>query len=162
MDSGVARHKIYDLKEYASQLEDRLGSNGAFMKGLRDKLAALVKKRGTKVKTVFAEGSNTRVLQAVKSLLEDDKIEPILLGNPKTIHSKMEALGLDDLKSVEIIKPKTHPKFKEFYTEYCKQKQRNGSSIYHAEDLMSQENYFGSMMVRKGMADSFIAGPTLS
>ncbi|EQC49515.1 malate dehydrogenase (oxaloacetate-decarboxylating) (NADP(+)) [Bacteriovorax sp. BSW11_IV] len=162
MDSGVARHKIYDLKEYASQLEDRLGTNGAFMKGLRDKVSSLVKKRGKKVRTVFAEGSNSRVLQAVKSLLEDDKIEPVLLGNPKSIHNKMEALGLEELKSVEIIKPSKHPKFTEFYTEYCKEKQRNGVSIYHAEDLMSQENYFGSMMVRKGLADSLIAGPTLS
>ena len=35
-------------------------------------------------------------------------------------------------------------------------------SLYHAEDAMAQENYFGSMMVKKELADSFLAGPTLS
>lgn len=162
MESGVAKHKIYDLKEYAAQLEDRLGSSAAFMKSIRDRLSSHVQKRGKKVKTVFAEGANTRVLQAVKSILEDDKIEPILLGDPEIINRKMDELGLESLKSIEIIKPKTHPKFREFYSEYSKQKQREGVSIYHAEDMMMQENYFGSMMVKEGLADSFLAGPTLS
>ena len=162
MEPGVARIQINDLAEYAAHLEGRLHSSGAFMKLTRDRLSSHIKKTGKKVRMVFAEGSNTRILQAAKTLLDDGKIQPILLGNRTTINRKIDELGLAGLEEVEIISPRKAPNFEEFYSEYTKEKQRSGVSIYHAEDLMTQENYYGSMMVRKGLADTFIAGPTLN
>jgi malate dehydrogenase (oxaloacetate-decarboxylating)(NADP+) len=75
----------------------------------------------------------------------------------------MKDLGLlSELKELEIITPSQHEKFREFYTLYSQERQRDGVSIYHAEDVMALENYFGSMMVKQGLADTFIAGPTLT
>jgi malate dehydrogenase (oxaloacetate-decarboxylating)(NADP+) len=163
MDSGVARIQITDLNEYAHNLEGRLSSSGAFMKLMRDRLRSDVKKTGKKVKMVFAEGVNTRILHAAKSLVDDGKIEPILLGNKEDICKKIKTLNLNGLEDqVEIITPKHAPQFHDFYMEYTKEKQRDGVSVYHAEDLMAQENYFGAMMVKKGLADTFISGPTLN
>jgi malate dehydrogenase (oxaloacetate-decarboxylating)(NADP+) len=162
IDSGVARINIDNLKSYAQTLEDRLGTSAVFMKTLRDRLTTHVKKQGRKVKMVFAEGMNTRILQAVKTINENDKIEPILLGNKEKIHAKMDKLGLGVLKELETIEPCNHKSFKDFYMEYSKQEQRKGVSIYHAEDLMAQENYFGSMLVRSGQADALLSGPTLN
>lgn len=163
MDSGVARIEISDLQEYAHQLEGRLSSSGAFMKLMRDRLKNRVALREKPVSMVFAEGANTRVLQATKSLYEDGRILPILLGDPEAIESKMDKIGLSDMKGkLEIIYPPKAPNFNEFYMEYTKEKQRSGVSVYHAEDRMIQENYYGSMMVKKGLADSFMAGPTLN
>ncbi|WP_417336166.1 NADP-dependent malic enzyme [Halobacteriovorax marinus] len=162
MDSGVAKHQIKDLNEYAKQLEERLGSSARFLKSLRDRLSSRVEKNKKKTRVVFAEGANTRILEAVKLLQEEGRIEPILLGNKEIILKRMDKLGLSGLKELEIIEPTKHERFKEFYREYCSMKQRNGVSIYHAEDKMAQENYFGAMMVRKGMADTMLSGPTLS
>ena len=162
MDSGVAKHHIKDLKAYAASLEDRLGTSAVFMNNLRDRLKSQIAGRGKKVRMVFAEGANTRVLQAVKSITEDDKIEPVLLGKPAIIHEKMKDLGLEQLTDVEIIEPSKHAKFKDFYMQYSKERQRSGVSIYHAEDLMAQENYFGNMLVKEGLADAVLAGPTLN
>lgn len=162
MDSGVAQDHIADLSEYANDLENRLGTSAAFMKSLRDRLATHVKTSGKKVKMVFAEGSNTRILQAVNTLLEEQRIEPILLGSAEQIHAKMDKLGLEHLKTLEVIKPSKAANFQELYQEYSAKKQRDGVSIYHAEDLMAQETYYGAKMVKKGLADAFIAGPTLS
>ena len=162
MDSGVAQVMIDDLQEYANDLENRLGTSAAFMKSVRDRLGTHVKTSGKKIKMVFAEGSNARILQAVSLLMEEKRIEPILLGDPEQIHSKMEKLGVSHLKNLEIIKPSRAENFSDFYNEYCDLKQRSGVSIYHAEDLMAQETYYGSQMVKKGLADAFIAGPTLS
>ncbi|OUR98697.1 NADP-dependent malic enzyme [Halobacteriovorax marinus] len=162
MDSGVAKTPIKDMAEYAKGLEERLGSSGSFLKSLRDRLTAKVSEKGKKTRVVFAEGSNSRILEAVNSLAQEGRIEPILLGDKETIFKKMEELGLDSLKELEIIQPSKHKRFEEFYREYCSMKQRNGISIYHAEDNMAQENYFGAMMVRKGMADTLLSGPTLS
>lgn len=163
MDSGVARIHIEDMKGYVNNLQNRLGTSASFMKSLRDRLQTKVEKSGEKVKMVFAEGANTRILQVAKTLIDDDLIEPILLGSKTRIHKKMDSLGLKEaLGDLKIISPAKAAEFSQFYTEYSQERQRDGVSLYHAEDVMAQENYFGSMMVRKGMADAFIAGPTLT
>ncbi len=162
IESGVARINIEDLNDYANNLENRLGTTASMMKGFKDRLKAHIKKNKRKIKMVFAEGSNMRILQAVKVLKDENIIEPILLGHKEKILKKMEALGLSELKELEIITPEESEHFKEFYFEFSKLKKREGVSLSHAEDLMAQENYFGSMMVRKGLADTLISGPTLS
>ncbi|MBC7712164.1 MAG: NADP-dependent malic enzyme [Rhizobacter sp.] len=163
MDSGVARINIDDLHAYARSLEGRMGNTAHFMKSLRDRLSTYVGKSGKKVKVVFAEGTNTRILQAVKQLIEEDKIEPILLGRKKAIHKKMDMLGLEQYKDdVRTINPRKHEEFENYVRAYSKERQRNGVSVYHAEELMSHQNYFGSMMVKNGLADAVIAGPTLN
>ena len=60
------------------------------MKTIRDKLIAINKKRGKKVTVAFAEGQNSRVLQAAKSLWLADFIEPIFLGDKELIHQRMD------------------------------------------------------------------------
>lgn len=162
METGVARIQITDLVEYAAHLEGRLNSSGAFMKIMRDRLASQIKKRQKKVRMVFAEGSNSRILQAAKLLIEEGKIEPVLLGNKTKITKKIDSLGLAGLENIEIINPRKADNFEKFYIEYSKEKQRQGVSIYHAEELMLQNNYYGAMMAKKGLCDTFIAGPTLN
>jgi malate dehydrogenase (oxaloacetate-decarboxylating)(NADP+) len=163
MKSGVARIQIEDLHAYARSLEGRMGNSAGFMKSLRDKLASYVKKHNRKVKVVFAEGTNTRVLQAVQQLVDEDKIEPILLGRKKAIHKKMDLLGMASLKDeVKVISPRRHAEFENYVRMYSKERERSGISIYHAEELMSHQNYFGSMMVKHGLADAVMNGPMLN
>ncbi len=163
METGVARIQIPDLQAYARSLEGRMGTSAQFMKSLRDRLSTYVAKSGRRVKVVFAEGTNTRILQAVKQLVDENKIEPILLGRKKAIHKKMDMLGLDSLKDVvKTVNPRKHPEFENYVRQFAKEKQRSGVSIYHAEEVMAHQNYFGSMMVRENLADAVIAGPTLS
>lgn len=163
MDSGVARIQIQDMKGYINNLQNRLGTSASFMKSLRDRLQTKVSKSGEKIKMVFAEGANTRILHAAKILVDDELIEPILLGSKTQIHKKMDSLGVREaLSGLKIISPAKSEEFANFYQEYSRVRQRDGVSLYHAEDVMAQENYFGSMMVKKGMADAFIAGPTLT
>ncbi len=163
MDTKVSRIEIPDLHAYARSLEGRMGTSAQLMKSLRDRLATLVHKEGKPVRMVFAEGTNTRILQAVKQLTEDKKIEPILLGRKKAIHKKMDLLGLPQLKDVvKTINPRKHAKFEQYVRQFAKEKQRSGVSIYHAEELLSHQNYFGSMLVNDGEADAVITGPTLN
>jgi len=162
MDSGVAQVMIKDLNEYAHNLENRLSTAAGFMRGLRDRLSVTRKRKKTKIKMAFAEGANTRILQAVNNLKEDNKIEPILLGNKQEILSKIDSLGLPSLKDLEIIEPASNKHYQQFCQEYSQERQRSGVSIYRAEDLMIQENYFGAMLSKKGLVDAFISGPTLN
>ncbi len=161
MDTGVARVNIENFQEYTANLANRLSQTASFMKNLRDRLTVHVNKKKSKVKMVFAEGLNTRILQAADVLKREGRVEPILLGEPEKIKEKMSSLGLDNLKELEIIEPSQDAYFKDYYMEFSEMRQRSGVSVYHAEDMMEQENFFGSMMVRKNRADCVISGPTL-
>nr|WP_286842706.1 phosphate acyltransferase [Idiomarina sp. UBA4206] len=144
-------------------MANRLNTSGSFIKRLRDRHSTYITRNKKKTKLVFSEGTNSRILQAVSQLLAEDRIEAVLLGNPKKIFAKMDKIGTPHLKDmVEIINPLKHPEFDNFCLQFTKDRQRRGVTYNHAEDLMTHENYFGSMYVKKGYADAFIAGPTLS
>ncbi|MCB9063405.1 MAG: NADP-dependent malic enzyme [Halobacteriovoraceae bacterium] len=160
IESGVARIEIKDFWEYTKNLEERLSSSAEFTKNLRDKLSAKVKKLGRPVNMLFAEGSNTRILQTANLLSQENRINPVLLGDKETIHKKMDDLGLSNLKELEIITPEKHPKFNEFSELFYRERQRKGVSYNYARELMGQENYFGPMLVKHGMADTMLSGPT--
>jgi len=163
MDSGVARININDMSEYKNYLEERLGNSASVMKSLRDRLKASVKKNKKKVKLVFAEGSETRVLNSVKVLLQDQTIEAVLLGEESVINSKLKHVGIkENHPSISIVNPATSKLYKKFHQQYSKTHQRNGVSEEHAEDLFLQPNYFGAMYVKDGYADALIDGPSLS
>ena len=155
-DSGVAREKITDFKQYALELEARLGQSAEFMRSIRSRLSKTDKK-----KVVFSEGINTRILRAVDTLVDEGKIEPILLGTKEAIHKKMDTLGLGYLKDkVSIIKPSENENFKDYYFSYHEDRKRLGGTLSLSEDLMRRGNYFAAMMVKKGHADGMITGTT--
>jgi len=160
IDSGVARTPIEDLKIYARELSERLGVSATFMKSIRDNLSTKVANFGKKVRIVFAAGSNSRVLNAINSIIDENLIEPILIGNKDRIHKKLENLKLGHLKDLQVIDPEHHDLFKKFVDEFFKNRQRKGISKSYARELMGQSNYFGSMMVNEGLADALISGPT--
>jgi len=162
MDSGVAKLDIPDLREYASNLEARLGTTAIFMKRIRDRLKTYKKNRSRKISIVFAEGANSRVLQAAQSLFEDGQIEPILLGKQEAIRKEMKKFGIDNLGSIKIINPEDDEKFEKYFKKFCEERRRYGVNMARSIELMSQRNYFGSMMVREKRVDAFLNGPTLS
>jgi len=162
MDSGVARIKINDLVEYAAHLSDRMGNAAGFTKAIRDSIATHVAKTKTKITMAFAAGSNSRILNAVNAIIQDDKIEPILIGKKVSIHKKMDKLRLEHLKDLRIVDPEKCEFFDEFCEKFYQEKKRDGISRAHAEELMKQANYFGPMLAREGKVDSFLAGPNQS
>jgi malate dehydrogenase (oxaloacetate-decarboxylating)(NADP+) len=158
MDSGVARIRIDDMTAYAKSLQERLGQTGSIMRNIRSRLPGA---HGTiKPKIVFPEGSNARILKAVSILNDEGLIQPILLGNKKIIHKKMDALGVSNLKEVEVISAEESPKYENYVQEFFNLRQRKGVSYNYAKDTLKRGNYFGSMMVKLGDADGMITGAT--
>jgi malate dehydrogenase (oxaloacetate-decarboxylating)(NADP+) len=157
MDSGVARIHIPDMHAYAQSLQERLGQTGAIMRSIRSRLPAI---GGSKPRIVFPESSNSRILKAASILKAEDLIQPILLGNKKTIHKKMDQVGITNLKDIEIINTDENEQYERYVQEYYEQRQRKGVTITQARDSIKRGNYFGSMMVKMGQADGMITGAT--
>ncbi|MGC6421516.1 MAG: NADP-dependent malic enzyme [Flavobacteriaceae bacterium] len=153
MESGVATAPIEDWDRYKESLQARLGND--------QKLIRLLHTRAkTNPKTVvFTEADQMDVLKAAQIVLEEGIAEPILLGREDSIRTLMKAIDFD--QEVRIVDPKAdnqREKRKLFAELFWKEQKRKGKTVYDAQRLMRERNYFGSMMVKTGDVDAMISG----
>ena len=161
--SGVAQKPIEDYQAYEQQLESRQGFRRGFIRNTINRVKSLNKSRkGQKPIIVFPEGRSLRILKAIKSLADEDIIQPIIIGYENAIQSKLKELDIDDLGDVQIIQPTQHPRYEEYVKRLYKLRQRKGVMYYEAERLMSDPYYFSSMMVHFGDADGLISGASIN
>ena len=157
MDSGVALHPIHDWKKYEEELLERLGHDNKMVRLITNR-AKIDPKR-----IVFAEADHLDVLKAAQIVFEEGIGVPILLGNMEIILELKKELGFD--ADVEIIDPKTNEeelRRNKFAKAYWKNRQRHGISLYDAQKLMRERNYFAAMMVNEGEADALLTGHSRS
>lgn len=153
MDSGVATEPIEDWERYAIGLEKRLGNSQKIVRLLHDRAKAAPKR------LVFAEADQMDVLKAAQIVHEEGIAHPILLGNKSVIEDLRKVIEFDD--AVEIIDPKemdqedTRKKYAELFWDA---QNRKGYTLYDAQRLMRERNYFASMMIKNGDADAMISG----
>ena len=108
---------------------------------------------------VFAEADQMDVLKAAQIVEEEGIAKPILLGNKAVINDLRKAIDFD--AEVEIIDPKDqshNPQRKMYAKLFWKDQKRKGYTLYDAERLMWERNYFASMMVKNGDADAMLSG----
>lgn len=154
MDSGVAKTMITDWAQYDVELQKRLGVDQKLMNRIINK----AKKDPKRV--VFAEADNIKILKAAQIVIDEGVATPILLGNRQKIQEIVEAHHLDIGES-EIIDIFESAERRKAYSEKLYEKRkRRGVTLYEAEKLMRDRNYFGSMMVENGEADAMISGLT--
>lgn len=106
---------------------------------------------------VLPEGTEPRVIQAAKILIEEEIAKVILLGDKEIISKLAEKNGLD-LNQVELIDPMTSALLPSFAEEFYQLRKAKGISLEQAEETMKKYLFFGAMMVRRDMADASVAG----
>ncbi|MGX1023219.1 NADP-dependent malic enzyme [Psychroflexus sp. MBR-150] len=154
IDSGVARNTITDWDAYKSELLERMGNE--------DKITRLLmnKAKSNQKKIVYAEADHIDVLKAAQQVYEDKIAIPILLGRREIILELMEELDFDS-ENITIIDPKSDeqlPDLKKYAKTLWEKRQRKGITLYEAETLMRERNYFAAMMVVEGDADAMLSG----
>ncbi len=166
IDSGVARLPL-NLPEYIAGLEKRLGIRQSFVRSIKEKIGATeiggpAPTNSQLVRLVFPEGNNIKVLRACEIIMQEHIAAPILLGNENRIQQTIEKLGLDHVKNAQIIQPTLSDQREEYAFDLWKLRQRKGLTKDQCFSLMKNENYYGSMMVRRGDADGLLSGVTQS
>jgi len=106
---------------------------------------------------VLPEGEEERILRATEILFRREVVDITILGNRDVIMNKISELGLR-LNEVSIIDPQEYPDFEGYVTTYYDLRRHKGITIENARDIMSDVNYFGTMMVYKGQADGMVSG----
>ena len=110
---------------------------------------------------VFTEGTDPRILEAASRLLAGYFLKPILLGNPKEIEKAAEDNG-HNIRGAEMIDPENYDKMDEMVAEFCELRKKKGVTEEEARKILSQSNYFGTMLVKMGVADALLGGATYS
>ena len=122
-------------------------------------LIGILKKSPKKI--VFTEGEDSRILEASSRLLASNFLHPILIGNEEKIMNAAEESGFN-IRGAEIIDPEKYEKMDEMVEILCELRKKKGMTPEKARQVLSQANYFGTMLVKMGVADSLLGGATYS
>ncbi len=110
-------------------------------------------------KIVFTEGEDARILEASSRLLASNFLHPILVGNEERIFDAAEECGFN-IRGAEIIDPEKYEKMDEMVEALCEIRKKKGITPEKAREVLKQTNYFGTMLVKMGVADSLLGGAT--
>jgi len=153
MDSGVALDPITDWDKYKEELNDRMGSDNKMVRLLINRAKTDPKR------IVFAEADSLDVLKAAQIVHEEEIGHPILLGNKEIILELKKEIGFED--EVTILDPKA-PELESKREQYAallwQERGRKGLTLLDASKMMRERNYFASMMIKHGDADTLVTG----
>lgn len=122
----------------------------------------MIKKLKASPKTiVFTEGTDSRILEAASRLLAGYFLKPILLGRREDIESAAEEFGYN-IRGAEMIDPEKYDRMDEMVERFCEIRKKKGVTPEQAREILSQGNYFGTMLVEMGVADALLGGATYS
>lgn len=122
-------------------------------------LIDILKKNPRKI--VFTEGSDPRILEASSRLLASTFLAPVLVGNKEEITKAAEESGFN-IRGAEIIDPLNYDEIDEMVDMLCEIRKNKGMTPEQARGILSQANYFGTMLVKMGKADALLGGATYS
>lgn len=111
---------------------------------------------GKDVKIVFPEGLDERILVAVNNLAGNKVLKPIVVGNKEDIQAKAKELNLT-LDGVDVFDPHTYEGMEELVQAFV-ERRKGKATEEQARKALLDENYFGTMLVYKGLADGLVSG----
>ncbi|MFD5749251.1 phosphate acetyltransferase [Streptomyces sp. NPDC127033] len=113
--------------------------------------------RAHRRRVVLPEGAEERVLRAADVLLRRDVCDLTLLGDVDVIRKKAADLGID-LSPTQLVDPATSDLRQDFAERYAQLRAHKGVTVELAYDVVSDPNYFGTLMVQQGLADGMVSG----
>ena len=123
-----------------------------------DKLIDILKANPRRI--VFTEGPDARILEAASRLKKDGFLTPVLVGNVEEVKAAA-AKGGFNIEGLEIIDPLTYDKMDEMVDAMVALR-KGKMTPEECRELLKKGNYFGTMLVKMGVADSLLGGATYS
>lgn len=115
----------------------------------------LSRARALKRVVVLPESDDERVLKAASKVLEIDGAKIILLGKKDEILARAGSLELSKAQFIDI---STSEYFDDFASTLFELRKAKGMSEAEAKELILRPEYFGTMLVYKGIAHAMVSG----
>ena len=123
-----------------------------------EKLIEILKANPRKI--VFTEGPDARILEAADRLKKGGFLTPVLVGNVEEVKAAAKA-GNFDIKGLEIMDPLTYEDMDAMVAKMVELR-KGKMTEEQCRDALKKGNYFGTMLVKMGVADSLLGGATYS
>ena len=111
-------------------------------------------------KIVFTEGSDPRILEASARLLSGTFLTPVLVGNEAEIQAAAEKAGFN-IRGAIIIDPENYDGM-DAMVEKMVELRKGKMTADECRAALKKGNYFGTMLVKMGVADALLGGATYS
>ncbi|MBR0164023.1 MAG: phosphate acetyltransferase [Lachnospiraceae bacterium] len=112
-------------------------------------------------KIVFTEGTDPRILEAASRLLAGNFLHPVLVGKEDEILKASEEAGYN-IRGAEMYDPEHFDRMDEMVGQFCELRKSKGVTKEQAREILKGANYFGTMLVKMGIADALLGGATYS
>lgn len=153
IEGGVAKRPIENWQAYEEELKERLGFS-------KEVIRVMIHKAQKSPKTVvYPEGEEEKIIRAAHVVKSENIASPVLLGNEKIIRGIIDELGYDQT-DYQIVDPEASTDHDLYLSELYKKRQRKGTTLKEAKELLKQPIYFGCMMLDQGNVDALISGLT--
>lgn len=123
-----------------------------------EKLVEVLKQN--KRKLVFTEGNDPRILEAASRLKQEGLLEPLLLGNVDEVKAKANECGFN-IDGIEIVDPLSYKEMDQM-VDLMAEIRKGKQTKEECAALLKKSNYFGTMLVKMGLADGLLGGATYS
>lgn len=110
---------------------------------------------------VFTEGTDERILEAASRLLASNFLTPILVGNEEAVQAAAEEYGYN-IRGAQIVDPENYDRMDEMIDMFCELRKGKNVQPEEARKTLQAGNYFGTMLVKMGVADALLGGATYS
>ena len=155
MDSGVAKRPIVDFDAYQDSLNRFVFRSGLVMKPVIDRVV------GQGKRVAFADGEDERVLRAAQVLIEDRMAQPILIGRPQVIESRLQRFGLSIKagRDFEVVNPEDDPRYRDYVALFHSLVGRSGVTPDTARTIVrTNTTVIAALAVKRGEADAMLCG----
>ncbi|MBK8083367.1 MAG: NADP-dependent malic enzyme [Devosia sp.] len=155
MESGVAKRPILDFDAYHDSLNRFVFRSGLVMKPVIDRV------QGQNKRIAFADGEDERVLRAAQVLIEDRVAQPILIGRPQVIESRLQRFGLTIRpgRDFEVVNPEDDPRYRDYVALFHSLVGRNGVTPDIARTIVrTNTTVIAALSVKRGEADAMLCG----
>lgn len=157
IESGVAQKNIINWNVYEEELLNRMNTDEKLIRMLQNRA-----KQDPKV-LVFSDATEYNVLKAAQIVNDEGIAKPILLGNKEKIEELKSTYDIQiDVPIIDPTSKEAENSVTELAEIFWKKRIRKGMTLYNANRLLTNQDYFGSMMVEVGKADAFLTGSTKS
>lgn len=118
-----------------------------------------IKDRAKKnIKTIIlTESEDVRVLEAAAKVKEEKFANVILIGNENDA-IELATRNNIDITGIQIINPETSEKYEEYVNAFYELRKAKGITLEQAKEIVKDNMYFGTMMLKQGDADGLVSG----
>lgn len=110
------------------------------------------------IKTIIlTESEDVRVLEAAAKVKEEGFANVILIGN-ETDATALATKSNIDITGIQIINPETSEKYEEYVNTFYELRKAKGITLEQAKEIVKDNMYFGTMMLKQGDADGLVSG----